>query len=74
MLFQNPRLHYLGRLAQEYALVQYSRQVEDTLHFQRSNKLQKVLTRRRDMNPARPGHEDAGNRVALTASVVGSRK
>ena len=24
MLFQNPRLHYLGRLAQEYALVQHS--------------------------------------------------
>ena len=27
MLSQNTRLHYLGRLAQEYALVQHSRQV-----------------------------------------------
>jgi hypothetical protein len=40
MMFQNRRLHYLGRLAQEYALVQYSRMVEDTLAFQRSDKLQ----------------------------------
>jgi hypothetical protein len=74
MLFQNKRLHYLGRLGQEYALVQYSRQVEDTLSFQRSGKLQMNLKRRRDMHPARAGNDDAGNRVALTASVVGSRK
>jgi hypothetical protein len=71
MIFQNKRLHYLGRLAQEYALGQYSRQVEDTLAYQRNGKLQSVLKRRRDMSPARPGHED---RVGLTASVVGSRK
>ena len=71
MIFQNKRLHYLGRLAQEYALGQYSRQVEDTLAYQRNGKLQSVLKRRRDISPARPGHED---RVGLTASVVGSRK
>ena len=47
MVFQNPRLHHLGRLAQEYALVQYSRQVEESLAFQRNGKLQKVLKRRR---------------------------
>jgi hypothetical protein len=54
MLFQNERLHYLGRLGQEYALVQHSRNVEDTLAFQRNSGLQGVLKRRRDVNP-RPG-------------------
>ena len=46
MMFQNKRLHYL---AQEYALVQYSRMVEDTLAFQRSDQLQRYFKRRRDM-------------------------
>ena len=73
MLFQNPRLHYLGRLAQEYALVQHSRNVEDTMQYQRTGKLQSVLKRRRDLNP-RPDQAVAGSRVGLTASVVGSRK
>jgi len=74
MLFQNERLHYLGRLAQEYALVQHSRNVEDTLNYQRfAGGLQAHLKRRRDMNP-RVGQEGAGSRVALTASVVGSFK
>ena len=73
MLFQNPRLHYLGRLAQDYALVQHSRQVEDTLNFQRFGGLQAKLKRRRDVNP-REGQQGAGSRVALTASVVGSFK
>ena len=73
MMFQNERLHYLGRLAQEYALVQHSRHVEDTLAFQRNGKLQSVLQRRRDVNP-RPGQQVAGNRVGMSSSVVGSRK
>lgn len=73
MVFQNPRLHHLGRLAQEYALVQHSRQVEDTLNFQRFGGLQAKLKRRRDVNP-REGQQGAGSRVALTASVVGSFK
>jgi hypothetical protein len=73
MMFQNERLHYLGRLAQEYALVQHSRHVEDTLAFQRNGKLQSVLKRRRDVNP-KPGQQVAGNRVGLSSSVVGSRK
>jgi hypothetical protein len=66
MLFQNERLHYLGRLAQEYALVQHSRHVEDTLRFQRFGGLQAQLKRRRDMNP-KVGQQGAGSRVALTA-------
>jgi hypothetical protein len=66
MLFQNERLHYLGRLAQEYALVQHSRQVEDTLSFQRFGGLQAQLKRRCDMNP-KVGQQGAGSRVALTA-------
>jgi hypothetical protein len=73
MLFQNERLHYLGRLAQEYALVQHSRSVEDTLEFQRNNGLQAVLKRSRDMRP-KQGQQVAGTKVALTGSVVGSRK
>ena len=73
MLFQNERLHYLGRLAQEYALVQHSRNVENTLSFQRFGGLQAHMKRRRDKNP-RVGQEGAGSRVALTASVVGSFK
>ena len=73
MLFQNERLHYLGRLAQEYALVQHSRNVENTLSFQRFGGLQAHMQRRRDKNP-RVGQEGAGSRVALTASVVGSFK
>jgi hypothetical protein len=75
MLFQNERLHYLGRLAQEYALVQHSRQVEDTLSFQlpalwrAAGQLSRQLKRRRDMNP-KVGQQGAGSRVALSASVV----
>jgi hypothetical protein len=53
MLFQNPRLHYLGRLAQEIALVQHrdSRHVEDTLNFQRFGKVQAKLKCCRDVKP-----------------------
>ena len=74
MLLQNERLHYLGRLAQEYVLVQHSRAVEDTLAYQRTGGLQTVLKRRRDLLPPKPGQNSEGTRVALTASVVGSRK
>jgi len=35
MLYQNLRLQHMGRLAQEYALVQHSRHVQYTLQFQR---------------------------------------
>jgi hypothetical protein len=45
MLLQNERLHYLGRLAQEYVLVQHSRAVEDILAYQRTGGLQTVLKR-----------------------------
>jgi hypothetical protein len=71
MLFQNERLHYLGRLAQEYALVQHSRQVEDTLSFQLPALWRAAgqLKRRRDMN-SKVGQQGAGSRVALIASVV----
>ena len=62
-----------SHLSQEYALVQHSRQVEDTLNFQRFGGLQAKLKRRRDVNP-REGQQGAGSRVALTASVVGSFK
>jgi hypothetical protein len=32
MLYQNPRMHYMGRLAQEWALVMHSRHVENILN------------------------------------------
>jgi hypothetical protein len=72
MIFQNARLHYLGRLSQEYALVQYSRMVEETLSFQRSGKVQMSLKRRRDLHPV-AGQKDSGSRVGITTSVVGSK-
>jgi len=48
MLFQNRRLHYFGRLCQEWSLVMHSRHVENNLNFQRllQGKLQQ---RRRDV-------------------------
>ena len=69
MIFQNERLHHLGRLGQEYALVQHSRDVEERLQFQRGAYMQKKFKRRRkDMAP-QPGQEPAGSRmVGLTAS------
>ena len=54
--------------------MQYSRQVEDSLAFQHNGKLQDVLQRRCDVNPARTVQDGSGGRVGLTASVVGSRK
>lgn len=32
MLYQSPRMHYMGRLAQEWALVMHSRHVENILN------------------------------------------
>ncbi len=71
MLFQNLRLQHMGRLAQEYALVQYSRVQEETLEFQRSGALQGVLRRRGEVL-RRPGQEVKGSRVTMSASVPGS--
>ena len=70
MLYQNRRLHYLGRLGQEYALVMHSRHVEYMLNFQRSKTLQGELKRRRD---AREGVVGDGTRVSMSTSVVGSK-
>jgi hypothetical protein len=75
MLFQNERLHHFGRLAQEYALVQHSRDVEERLQFQRGGKMQKAFKRRRQDLAPKPGQENAGTRmVGISASVPGSRK
>ena len=70
MLYQNRRLHYLGRLGQEYALVMHSSHVEYLLNFQRSKTLQGELKRRRD---ARDGVVGDGTRVSMSTSVVGSK-
>ena len=75
MIFQNERLHHLGRLAQEYALVQHSRDVEERLQFQRGAYMQKAFKRRRKDLAPKPGQDPAGSRmVGLSASVPGSRK
>jgi len=79
MLMQNPRLHFMGRLGQEYVLVQHSRHVEATLDYQRNGQLQGSLIRRRDADAAAgagggAGAGGAGARVAMTASVPGSSK
>jgi hypothetical protein len=71
MLYQNPRLHCLGRLAQEYALVQHSRHVENMLNYQRFNLQAKLQRRRRDVGG---GEEGDGARMAMSSSVPGSIK
>jgi hypothetical protein len=78
MLYQNPRMHYMGRLAQEWALVMHSRHVENILNFQKNKELQaRLQRRRRDAEMRRGvngGEEGAGSRQGMTASVVGSKK
>jgi hypothetical protein len=69
MFYQNPRLHCLGRLAQEYALVQHSRHVENILNYQRYNLQAKLMRQRRDVGVAEGG---VGKRLAMSTSVVGS--
>ena len=71
MVYQNPRLHHMGRLAQEYALVQHSRHVNYLLMYQRNGMLQGNLRRRRDKKAGVAGD---GTRVSMSASVVGSRR
>ena len=44
MLYQNPRMQYMGRLAQEWALVMHCLHVEN---FQKNKELQARLQRRR---------------------------
>ena len=70
MVYQNPRLHLMGRLAQEYALVQHTRHVDYVLQYQRNGKLQGNLRRRRDK---RDGVAGDGTRVSMSSSVVGSK-
>ena len=70
MVYQNPRLHHMGRLAQEYALVQHSRHVNYLLMYQRNGMLQGNLRRRRDKKAGVAGD---GTRVSMSASVVGSQ-
>jgi len=75
MLMQNPRLHLMGRLAQEYVLVQHSRHVEDMLDFQRHSKVQSLFRRKDAAAPAGDGAAPgAGSRVSMASSVPGSFK
>lgn len=49
MLYQNPRLRHMGRLAQEWALVMHSRHVENVLNYQKQKLQAKMQRRRRDI-------------------------
>ena len=81
MLFQNARMGYAGRLMQEWLLAQYSRQVDNSLHYLQSAAFQKRLKRaegdpvlvRREDHRAGDGGVRGGERIRMPASVVGSK-
>jgi hypothetical protein len=79
MLFQNPRMGYAGRLMQEWLLSQYSRQVENQLHYLQLPAFQQKLHRAaNDALVRREDHRAAdgvkrGERIRMPASVVGSK-
>ena len=81
MVFQNPRLRYLGRLGQEWLLSQHSREVELRLKFQRKLQEKLVVQRRYRQREGGDGEGEGegdggeaggGHRVQMAATVAGS--
>ena len=75
MLYHNPRMHYMGCLAPEWALVMHCLHVEN---FQKNKELQAHLRRRRRDAEVRRGMDGgeggAGSRQGMTASVASFKR